>query len=77
MNGTAKLLESLNTWLYFLPVTGLAASFSPVPTQSELKKCEANFFKGEKAAAFQSYPLLWRGAAGEASQPAGCGGKKP
>jgi len=39
--------------LYSSPVTGLAASFSPVPTKSGLKKCEAYFFKGEKAAAFR------------------------
>lgn len=35
------------------PVTALAASFSPVPPLAVLKKCEAYFFKGEKAAAVQ------------------------
>jgi hypothetical protein len=32
-----------------LPVTGKVASFCTVPTQSELKKSEASFFKGQKA----------------------------
>ena len=45
------------------PVTALAAFFSPVPTKSELKKCVANFFKGE------------RGAALQLRSPAGCGGE--
>ncbi|PVD53741.1 hypothetical protein DC498_04315 [Terrimonas sp.] len=37
----------------FLPVTGLAASFCLVSPKAKLKKCEAYFFKRQKAAAFR------------------------
>ena len=40
-------------FLEFTPVTGLSASFSPVTPKAGLKKCAANFFKGENAAAFR------------------------
>lgn len=36
----------------FLRVTGLATSFCLVSPKAELKKCEAYFFKRQKAAAF-------------------------